>query len=687
MADNFPYPKGSEWRKWDLHVHTPASALNNQFEGADISEKWNKYFTKLSLLKNISVLGITDYFSIEGYLKLKAYKDNGNLNNIEYLLPNVELRILPVTGIEIPINLHIIFSPNIVEDLESKFFSSLCFSYQDDSYKCLKSDLIKLGRKFKNNNSLEVDAAFIYGVEQFKVTVAQLKTIFNDNKSLKDNSIIVVSNSNRDGNSGIQHSNLAATREDIYRFADCIFSGNPNDSIYFLGKGVDNEIEVKRKYGSLKPCIHGSDAHHLNKICEPDLNRFTWIKADPSFNGLKQIVYEPEARVKIQENKPEEKTDYLVIDKVRFLDKTKNSKFSDEWIELNQNLNSIIGGKSAGKSLLLYYIAKAIDPNQVKENIKGLNIPNYDFNQDENFDFEVKWKDGITDNLSKSIETKKRKITYIPQMYINKIAEEGEINFYNLIWDILFQNDKFRKFYINQKKSIEQTNSNISNSILNYFRSLRELNSLIEEKNMIGDKDAITNEISKIKNQNEKLEKSAGFSDLESKEYKISIKGKEAVEQTIKTIEKSIEIFNKIEEFCGTLTEEYLSAINEKITELKDDLKDDQETLNVLNEIEKDLVSAFTDLNNKLKTRFKFKQNKMNNLIKLNANKTEIDIKLKPYFTKFKNQDFLIKNQKNIETETLKISKINQYDKDIKLKTIEKNKFKESIRNEYNVLF
>ena len=40
--------RGSEWRKWDLHVHTPASVLNNQF-GAD----WDKYvyelFTKAKL--------------------------------------------------------------------------------------------------------------------------------------------------------------------------------------------------------------------------------------------------------------------------------------------------------------------------------------------------------------------------------------------------------------------------------------------------------------------------------------------------------------------------------------------------------------------------------------------------------------------------------------------------------------
>ena len=29
------YPKGSEWRKWDLHVHTPYTKLNNGYGSND----------------------------------------------------------------------------------------------------------------------------------------------------------------------------------------------------------------------------------------------------------------------------------------------------------------------------------------------------------------------------------------------------------------------------------------------------------------------------------------------------------------------------------------------------------------------------------------------------------------------------------------------------------------------------
>ena len=51
------------------------------------------------------------------------------------------------------------------------------------------------------------------------------------------------------------------------------------------------------EFGSLKPCIHGSDAHSFERLCKPDEDRFCWIKADPSFEGLKHTVYEPDERV------------------------------------------------------------------------------------------------------------------------------------------------------------------------------------------------------------------------------------------------------------------------------------------------------------------------------------------------------------------------------------------------------
>ncbi len=378
------YKSGSEWRKWDLHVHSPASALANHFAGSTPEEIWKNYFEKLASMTDIAVLGVTDYFSIEGYKKTIA---EGGLTNFDLIVPNVELRIIPVTGTETPINLHIIFDPSIVDDLESQFFSSLEYSYAGDTYKCIRTDLVKLGRKFKNNASLEEEAAYREGVEQFKTTVPNLSAIFAKNKTLAEKSIVVVSNSSNDGNSGIQHSSIASTREEIYRFAHCIFSSNPSDYKFFLGQGVDPKEEVIRKYGSLKPCIHGCDAHELDRIGKPcakrgvtghDCNtasdcemRFCWVKADPTFEGLKQIIYEPNERVKIQEFSPYKDRSKIFFSSLKLTGST-NFILPDFELGLNRELVTLIGGRGSGKSALLDTFA-LLNEDHIKQDQNGKN--------------------------------------------------------------------------------------------------------------------------------------------------------------------------------------------------------------------------------------------------------------------------------------------------------------------------
>ena len=365
---------GSTWNIWDFHVHSPHSVLNNQFGNPEIDSTWDTYFEKLqkqATEKKIVAFGITDYFSIEGYLKVVKYREEINqkikngenvcefLENV-FVFPNVELRIIPSTSSDHPINLHLLFSPNIVDELEDKLFSKLSFDYQGNQYTCKRDELIRLGKKYAKNNSIEDNIAYKSGVNQFKTNVEQLCTILKSNKDLRKNTIIVISNSSNDGASGIQHSSLAATRQNLYYLADCIFSSNPNDRDYFLGNGGKDSIEtIISNYRNPMACIHGSDAHCLEKIGEPDQKRYCWIKAIPSWEGLKQILYEPEARVRIQEDSPEtEKSIYTItninVQKTQVNDSLTISNLNSK---INQNLIAIIGGRGSGKTALLDLIA------------------------------------------------------------------------------------------------------------------------------------------------------------------------------------------------------------------------------------------------------------------------------------------------------------------------------------------
>ena len=83
------YPRGSEWRRWDLHVHAPGTLLNNRF--ADCEE----YLRAIEAQHQVRVLGVTDYLSLATYSTLKRYRDEDRIPNIDLLIPNLEFRLAP----------------------------------------------------------------------------------------------------------------------------------------------------------------------------------------------------------------------------------------------------------------------------------------------------------------------------------------------------------------------------------------------------------------------------------------------------------------------------------------------------------------------------------------------------------------------------------------------------------------
>src|SRR4051812_15817651 len=121
--------EGSAWRRWDLHVHAPTSVLNNQFAGVDDLEKWARYLNAIEGLGSYGALGITDYLSVDGYKRAREYQLTGRLQNVGLLLPNIELRIIPVTEKAKAINLHLIVCPSIADELEELLFANLEFAY------------------------------------------------------------------------------------------------------------------------------------------------------------------------------------------------------------------------------------------------------------------------------------------------------------------------------------------------------------------------------------------------------------------------------------------------------------------------------------------------------------------------------------------------------------------------------
>ena len=78
--------QGSLWHRWDLHLHTPGTALNNQYRGAN---PWEDFLKAIETSNPpIRALGVTDYFGVERYEQVSASGCWGASPNVGLIFPN-----------------------------------------------------------------------------------------------------------------------------------------------------------------------------------------------------------------------------------------------------------------------------------------------------------------------------------------------------------------------------------------------------------------------------------------------------------------------------------------------------------------------------------------------------------------------------------------------------------------------
>jgi energy-coupling factor transporter ATP-binding protein EcfA2 len=251
------------------------------------------------------------------------------------------------------LNSHLLAAAEDV-DLLDALLSRLRFSFRDVEYHASDSGLIALGRAFSNNLSLEDGVARIEGAKQFKVSVDDLKAQFQKDARFRERCLVGVA-AGRDGTSGMQTSDGAfvAYREGLERFAHVIFTGNDKDREFWLGLGADDEETLNTKYGGLKLCIHGSDAHSAIKLGRPDLDRFCWLKGDPTFDTLWQACLAPERRASVSSMSPGS-GQHGRINGATIVDTT---WFTSGTVPINTGLVAIIGPRGSGKTALADLLA------------------------------------------------------------------------------------------------------------------------------------------------------------------------------------------------------------------------------------------------------------------------------------------------------------------------------------------
>jgi energy-coupling factor transporter ATP-binding protein EcfA2 len=306
---------------------------------------------------DISVIGVTDYMSIEGYARLlEDQKSKNRLPTVDLLIPNLEFRMMPPTDDGKALNLHLLIDPSAADHVDKirRALKNLKFNYKGESYGCCRNELVEFGRA-QNPKLSNDDDAYRFGIGQFKPDRVQIVEWLEKEQWLKDSSLVGISNG-KDGISGLPLDGFGAIRDEILSRCHFVFSGNPADRKHYLGQKANiDENEIRRQYRSLKPCVHGSDAHNIEEIFKPAESRFCWIKGDPTFHGLRQILWEPEDRIYIGKVPPQASDKSQIIRRISYLNDPGWFEKSD--IELNPALVAIIGEKGSGKTAIADLIA------------------------------------------------------------------------------------------------------------------------------------------------------------------------------------------------------------------------------------------------------------------------------------------------------------------------------------------
>jgi hypothetical protein len=97
--------RGSEWLRWEPHIHAPGTIFNDQF-GAN---SWDDYISALeSTTPKLSAIGITDYYGISTYERVRAEKRSGRLPHCQLIFPNIEMRLAIGTVKGNYVNVHLL---------------------------------------------------------------------------------------------------------------------------------------------------------------------------------------------------------------------------------------------------------------------------------------------------------------------------------------------------------------------------------------------------------------------------------------------------------------------------------------------------------------------------------------------------------------------------------------------------
>ncbi|SIN82891.1 TrlF family AAA-like ATPase [Salinivibrio sp. ES.052] len=379
------YNRGSEWRKWDLHIHTPASFHweGPQFtSNADSPENTQIVDEMIHALNAAepAVFAIMDYWTFDGWFALKRRLAQPEAPRLEKtVFPGIELRL--VAPMEGRLNAHVLFSDKIDDQELRDFRAALHVALinrplSDFSLKSLArtvgEDFLRTRGFDKNEVDQSDEVALKAGSTVAEITCESYKQAL---RSVPNGLALGFMPFNT--NDGI----AAVEWQEHYAYVLELFDTSPifetrTPALWAAFAGIETEenknwiSNFQYALGNIpRLAVSGSDAHRFtgelgkcNRRGYGDYpsDKTTWIKANPTFEGLKQAIKEPAKRSFIGSTPPKcllvKNNRSQFIDKLEVI-KNSDSPTTDPWLDgtelaLNYDMVAIIGNKGSGKSAL-----------------------------------------------------------------------------------------------------------------------------------------------------------------------------------------------------------------------------------------------------------------------------------------------------------------------------------------------
>lgn len=384
------HPEGSAWRKWDLHVHTPASVVHGYGGGSE--EVWERYVADLEALsQDFAVIGVNDYLFLDGYRKLLGFKNQGRLTNIETLLPVIEFRLAKFAGHDkmLRLNFHVIFSERLDADvIENQFLvqlrSGLNVSAEHASVgkqwkaAVTHASLEDLGRLIKQDmppkRLAEVNESdFLLGFNNLNFDDQKLVELL-ENSYLRGKYVTAVGKAEWDQYGWNDHS--IAEKKNIINSVQVAFTAAADLAAFERGR---DRLQKECVNDRLFDC---SDAHTYSDSPEKDRlgNCLCWVKGDPTLDGLILAIKDYPERVFVGVRPPLlndiDRRPVKYIRRIR-IDRRPDRSPTGKWfvgvdIPLNPELVAVIGNRGMGKSALLDAIALAGNSQRPAEDLSFL---------------------------------------------------------------------------------------------------------------------------------------------------------------------------------------------------------------------------------------------------------------------------------------------------------------------------